>query len=232
MSIWNNVELVTKTIESSDTRSEVLNKLQRSLTTASYRRLKAFELEYGVDTSHYTPHASKHRKSASNDRRTYTNEEIFVEQSTISQSVLRRRIIRDEIIPYICKKCGMGDVWRDESITLHLEHINGVHTDNRISNLCFLCPNCHSQTPTYAGRNVNTKPKTKMLRDDHKKRLRAEADERNQPLVEKILNSDIDFTKYGWVKQAAQLIGKNPQKMKQWMLRYMPDFYRGCYKRC
>jgi hypothetical protein len=94
-----------------------------------------------------------------------------------------------------------------------------------------LCPNCHSQTETYAGRNVCTTKRTKQLRDDHIKRIKDEADARNQPLVEKILASDIDFTKYGWVKQAANLIGKNPQKMKQWMLRYMPEFYKRCYRR-
>ena len=44
-------------------------------------------------------------------------------------------------------------VWLDEPITLQLDHINGINNDHRIENLRILCPNCHSQTSTYAGKN-------------------------------------------------------------------------------
>jgi hypothetical protein len=42
----------------------------------------------------------------------------------------------------------------DKPISFHLDHINGINTDNRIENLQILCPNCHSQTDTYCGRNM------------------------------------------------------------------------------
>jgi hypothetical protein len=48
---------------------------------------------------------------------------------------------------------GIIDVWNNKKLVLHIEHINGISNDNRIENLCFLCPNCHSQTDTYGGRN-------------------------------------------------------------------------------
>ena len=38
-------------------------------------------------------------------------------------------------------------------LVLQLDHINGISNDNRIENLRFLCPNCHAQTESFAGRN-------------------------------------------------------------------------------
>lgn len=56
--------------------------------------------------------------------------------------------------------------------------------------------------------------------------------ERNDPLVEKVLSSGIDFSKMGWVKEVAMLLGKREQKINGWMKKYMPDFYEErCFKR-
>ena len=57
-------------------------------------------------------------------------------------------------LEYKCE-CGITDTWQGKKITLELDHINGINSDNRIENLRYLCPNCHSQTPTFRGRNIN-----------------------------------------------------------------------------
>ena len=54
--------------------------------------------------------------------------------------------------------CGLSE-WINGKLVLELDHINGDHTDNRIENLRYLCPNCHSQTDTFRGRNKNTSKK-------------------------------------------------------------------------
>ncbi|MGB2240169.1 MAG: HNH endonuclease [Pseudomonadales bacterium] len=54
---------------------------------------------------------------------------------------------------YNCSSCGIGDEWNGKPITLQLDHINGVNNDHRLDNLRMLCPNCHSQTDTWCGRN-------------------------------------------------------------------------------
>lgn len=51
-----------------------------------------------------------------------------------------------------CNKCGI-DEWLGEKITLELEHKDGNNSNNSRENLEALCPNCHSQTSTWRGRN-------------------------------------------------------------------------------
>ena len=51
-----------------------------------------------------------------------------------------------------CSECGIKE-WNNKSITLELEHKDGNSDNNRPENLCLLCPNCHSQTPTYRAKN-------------------------------------------------------------------------------
>jgi len=55
---------------------------------------------------------------------------------------------------------------------------------------------------------------------------------KQKPIIENLLESDIDFSKYGWVSKAAEIIGIKPQKVSGWMKRNIPDFYKNyCYKR-
>ena len=66
---------------------------------------------------------------------------------------LKIRILNNKLLEYKCAICGNLGVWNDQKLSLQLDHINGIHTDNRIDNLRFLCPNCHSQTDTFSKRN-------------------------------------------------------------------------------
>lgn len=80
-------------------------------------------------------------------------EQILVEHSTYANTTnLKNRLIKEGILTYQCAICGI-DKWQGKELVLQLDHINGEHTDNRITNLRLLCPNCHSQTETYAGRS-------------------------------------------------------------------------------
>lgn len=105
----------------------------------------------GIDMSHII------LGRGSNKGKTYTrltNEEMFVSNSITRRKDLKRRLIRDKLIPFQCRYCGITDLWNNKPIVLQLEHINGVCNDNRLENLCFLCPNCHSQTDTFSGKNA------------------------------------------------------------------------------
>jgi Zn finger protein HypA/HybF involved in hydrogenase expression len=65
---------------------------------------------------------------------------------------LKARLVSEGLKENQCERCGIRQ-WQDRPITLALHHVNGVRDDNRLENLQLLCPNCHSQTDTFAGRN-------------------------------------------------------------------------------
>ena len=48
-------------------------------------------------------------------------------------------------IPYKCSLCGTGEVWNKRPLVLEVDHIDDDFLNNILSNLRFLCPNCHAQ---------------------------------------------------------------------------------------
>ena len=79
-------------------------------------------------------------------------DKLFCENSKHARNILRKTIIRENLLPYKCAICGISK-WQGKTLSLELDHINGINNDNRLENLRFLCPNCHSQTDTYGCRN-------------------------------------------------------------------------------
>ncbi len=80
-------------------------------------------------------------------------EEVFRKDSTYSPNKIRSRFFKENFVPYVCTECGNEGVWNGKPLTLQLDHINGINTDNRLENLRWLCPCCHSQQPTYGKKN-------------------------------------------------------------------------------
>lgn len=65
---------------------------------------------------------------------------------------LRLRLLSEKIFEHKCTNCGLSE-WLNNPIPLELEHIDGNSSNNKLDNLTMLCPNCHSLTPTFRGRN-------------------------------------------------------------------------------
>lgn len=83
----------------------------------------------------------------------WSSESLFTVDSSIARGSVRRRILRDNLLPYRCSECNSDPFWRGKSLVLVLDHINGVRNDHRLENLRFVCPNCNSQLDTHCGRN-------------------------------------------------------------------------------
>lgn len=138
--------------------AELIRSFGNTPTGGNYTHFQKLCRHYEVDTSHFTGmgwnkgHTSESHPSVAKTARSNTAslEEIFCEHSRVANSRLRTAMLSEGFF-YSCynEGCDNDGTWLGEPITLHVDHINGVHGDNRRENLRFLCPNCHQQTETW-----------------------------------------------------------------------------------
>ena len=88
----------------------------------------------------------------------------YILSAGATRSNVRRRLLEEGLLHYECYECGVFE-WFGERLPLHLDHINGMKNDHRLENLRMLCPNCHSQTKTFSGRNVRRKSNDALATD-------------------------------------------------------------------
>lgn len=92
----------------------------------------------------------------SGSRRKRNINDILIEDSNFKNSHLKDRLLKENLKENKCEICGINE-WNGKPISLQLHHINGNSQDNRIDNIQLLCPNCHSQTENFGGKNIKIK---------------------------------------------------------------------------
>ncbi len=116
----------------------------------NYRTFYKYVKEYDLDTSHFTGQKSNIGNKNHNG---LDKEDFFVKDKLIKSSELMKKLISLGLKEYKCEnpECGISE-WHGKSITLQVHHKDGDHFNNELDNLVILCPNCHSQTDSYAGK--------------------------------------------------------------------------------
>lgn len=144
-------ELLAEAIKHSKSIKDVIVYLGLRAAGGNYKRAHYWSEVHGIPLPVFD-YASQMRHYSK--RKAMPDEHVFVANSSYtSRSHLKKRLIKRGW-KYLCAECGLSDSWNGRPIVLHLDHINGVHNDNRLDNLRFLCPNCHSQTETYSGKKT------------------------------------------------------------------------------
>lgn len=152
----------------SNSLSDVLRKLNRPTNHGNFRTLKKYCNLHQIDLDEILYNVEKYRIIGNENGKLYELFEILISGSTYANvASLKKRLYKEGLKKPICEKCGQNEWWHEEKITLILDHINGIHNDNRIENLRILCPNCNATLPTNGGKNI----RCKKIRNDEMKTL-------------------------------------------------------------
>ena len=183
----------------------------------NFRTLKRRILEDGADDSQIKEN-NKHRN---HETRRVPLEKILTTNSSWNSSSIRPKLIKAGLLQNICSECGQKPEWNGKPLVLQLDHINGDSTDNRIQNLRILCPHCHSQTSTFAGRSLKKidskrSKRNKKVTDEWRKRDRVDDRKVVRPTKEEleVLIKETSWTELG------RRFGVSDNAVRKWAKRY------------
>jgi 5-methylcytosine-specific restriction endonuclease McrA len=133
---------------------KVLARLGLREAGGNYRHVRERIKQLDLSTEHW--HGQAHLRGKGNPHARPTPlDAILLKGTTYQSNKLRRRLLSAGILDHKCSRCELTE-WLECSIPLELDHIDGDSSNNELSNLRLLCPNCHALTTTYRGRNIKT----------------------------------------------------------------------------
>lgn len=132
--------------------AQVLRGIRLRPAGGNHKTVKARIKELGLDTAHFRGQGwLKGTNIRTSPRKPI--EAVLTKESTFRTSHLRLRLLESGLKEHVWERCGLSE-WNSLPIPLELDHLNGINSDNRLTNLRVLCPNCHAQTSNYRGKNI------------------------------------------------------------------------------
>lgn len=160
---WTDEQLI-EAVKTSQSYSQILEKLGLKLCGGTHANIKLHIKKLGLNTDHFSSSGwctGKHHERLISFVKIPT-EKILVKDSTYTcTNTLKKRLFKEGLLDEKCSGCGLGPAWQGKFISLQLDHIDGDRCNNQIENLRILCPNCHSQTESFAGKGKKKKSSNK-----------------------------------------------------------------------
>lgn len=152
-----------------------------------------------------------------------------------------------------CSNCG----WDKTACDAHHIKPRSRGGSDSYSNLTYLCPNCHrlahnEKLSTFTTIAEQVKDKWEEFLSERREEILAKyrvaakecnniskhnsirkalRDENSVEIVKNLREANIDFSRYGWAKMAAPIVGIAPQKVRAWINRYAPDLVADAFIR-
>lgn len=154
-------EEAREAVASSRSYAEALRKLGMRAVGGNHRLFKEWVGRWGIPTDHFDGGASARRAPS---KKAKPLSEVLVRNSTYSRNKLKQRLFVEGLKQRTCELCGQDENWRGRTMSLILDHINGVPDDNRLDNLQIVCPNCAATLDTHCGRKNRREPEIRNCR--------------------------------------------------------------------
>lgn len=165
------VEKLQNIIKECDSKAEVLKRLNLVAKGGNYATLNNLIKKFNLDISHFKGQGWRKNKQGTDNVSYSKLDDILQNKVSCSSSRLLKRLIANSLKEYRCENCGISE-WNGKPINLEIHHVDGNHYNNSLDNLQILCPNCHSQTSNYRGKNRKTKlDETKGFKQFYNKEL-------------------------------------------------------------
>jgi len=145
-------ETFEKIVAESYSIADICRKIGWQPRGDNYKVVHRYIDEYNINTAHFKPHRTNIGNVLNKDKEKPVSF-YLKEKSYVKTNILKWKLFSEGLKDYKCEKCNCTH-WNNQQLTLQLHHINGDETDNRLENLQILCPNCHSQTDNFCGKNA------------------------------------------------------------------------------
>jgi hypothetical protein len=200
-------------IKNANSIKDALRNLNLRAAGGNYKIFHKYVKIYNIDTSHFISREIQNKTLLVNAFiKKISLNEILVENSNYNRTSLKNRLYNEDLKERKCELCGQGEEWKGKKMSLILDHINGVHDDNRIENLRIVCPNCNATLPTHCKGKKGLKESEKKEKNNSKNKKRKVERPNYEILIKEV--KDIGYNAVG------RKYGVSDNSIRKWIKFY------------